>query len=112
MSDRCRERPDDGGDTDHCYHEYPPQEGDEPLLVCCWCGLLFIATNDDWRTKHEHGENDPAKQKVPQFKELTETQLRVMRSLPKLKDEYRKLKEHHIRETKILWAKLKEARNK
>lgn len=112
MNDTCPERLDDGGDTNHCYHNYETDEFEEALLVCCFCGLLFLANDDDPRTKTEHGPNDPAKQKVPKFKELTKTQLRVMRSLPKLKEEYAKLKEHHIRETSILLAKLKEARKK
>ncbi len=30
-NDRCRERPDDGGETDHCVHT----SGDG-LQSCCW----------------------------------------------------------------------------
>jgi len=110
MSDRCPERPDDGGDYNHCYHNHDTEE--EDLLVCCFCGLLFHTRDDDINKRGEHGPNDPAKQRIPKFQELTKTQLRVMRSLPKLKEEYQKLKDHHIRETSILWAKLKESRKK
>ncbi len=107
--DPCPERVDDGGDYYHCYHNSTSDDDEEELLVCCFCGLVFISDATHPRGT-EHGPNDPAKQKVPKFKELTDTQLRVMRSLPKLKEEYKLLRKHHIQETKILWAKLKEAR--
>lgn len=111
MNDTCPERLDDGGDTNHCYHNSIDEDDEEELLVCCFCGLVFIS-DTNYPKGSEHGPNDPAKQGVPKFQELSDTQLRVMKSLPKLKDEYKQLRQHHIRETKILWAKLKEARKK
>lgn len=47
---RCGARPDDGGDTTHCFHPTPPDQ-----LVCCWCGDLFLADEP----QDGHGEYAP-----------------------------------------------------
>ena len=60
MSDwpnNCGARPDDGGDTRHCFHRLGG--GD---IVCCWCGDLFI--EDDSVYGAEHGEYAQARTEV------------------------------------------------
>lgn len=50
MSNRCKSREDDGGETDHCIHV----DDNGEALICCWCGDLFEP--DAARPRFEHGE--------------------------------------------------------
>ena len=49
QQDTCPERPDDGGDTWHCFHEITGAVS----CVCCWCGDLFEDLDLD--EPHDHG---------------------------------------------------------
>jgi hypothetical protein len=43
----CPDRPDDGGDTFHCFHGLG-----EGLCVCCWCGDVFHDQDDIEPSEH------------------------------------------------------------